>query len=60
MLSFGFWGGIWLSGEDILVTAPRADLLGFTKTLARWGDAERGIHAALVEVSIDRKLVIKI
>ena len=40
-------------GEDFLITAPRTDLLGFTKTPARWGDAERGIHAALIEVGVD-------
>lgn len=39
-------------GEDYLLTAPRTDLLGFTKTLAMWADAERGIHAALVSVGV--------
>ena len=39
-------------GEDFLLTAPKSDLLGFTKTPARWSDAERGIHAALVAVGV--------
>ena len=39
-------------GFDYLITSPRTDLLGFTKTPARWGDAERGIHAALVEAGV--------
>ena len=39
-------------GEDFLICAPRTDLFGFTRTPARWGDAERGIHAALIDVGV--------
>ena len=42
-----------LPGEDYLLLALRTDLMGFTKTPARWGDAERGIHAALIDVGLD-------
>ena len=64
-LRSGFCGTDWVTpfmrslkeygfpGEDYLITAPRTDLMGFTKTPARWGDAERGIHAALIEVGVD-------
>ena len=44
LADFGF------PGVDFLITAPRSDLMGFTSTPARWGDAERSIHAALIEV----------
>ena len=30
-------------GEDYLIHAPRTDLLGFTKTPARWGDGVHGL-----------------
>ena len=46
LANFGF------PGEDYLIHAPRTDMLGFTKSPARWGDAERGIHAALIEVGV--------
>ena len=39
-------------GEDYLITSPRVDMLGFTKTPARWADAERGMHAALIDVGV--------
>ena len=42
-----------LLGEDYLLLAARNDFMGFTKTPARWGDAERGIHAALIDVGLD-------
>ena len=38
--------------KDYLIHAPRTDMMGFTKSPARWGDAERGIHAALIEVGV--------
>ena len=41
-----------LPGEDYLLLAPKTNLLGFTRSPARWVDAERGIHAALVEVGV--------
>ena len=46
MKEFGF------PGDDYLIHAPRAHNLCFTKTPARWGDAVRGIHAALVDVGV--------
>ena len=39
-------------GEDYLIHAPKTDLMGFTKSPARWADAERGIHAALVDCGL--------
>ena len=41
-----------LPGPDYLLLAPKTDLLGFTKSPARWGDAERGIHAAFIDVGV--------
>ena len=39
-------------GEDYLLLAPRVDMMGFTKSPARWADAERGIHAALIDAGV--------
>ena len=41
-----------LPGEDYLLHAPRVDMMGFTRSPARWNDAERGIHAALIDVGV--------
>ena len=46
LAEFGF------PGEDYLIHSPRTDLLGFTARPAGWADAERGIHAALIEVGV--------
>ena len=45
-------GAFGFPGPDYLIHSPRVDMLGFTKSPARWADAERGIHAALVDVGL--------
>ena len=39
-------------GKDYLITSPKVNMMGFTKTPARWADAQRGIHAALIDVGV--------
>ena len=39
-------------GKDYLITSPKVNMMGFTQTPARWADAQRGIHAALIDVGV--------
>ena len=41
-----------LPGEGYLLHFLRVDMMGLTKPPARWNDAERGIHAALIDVGV--------